>query len=198
MQLPSRNSKITLSPDSESISIWARSSHAVVTAGLAHVTPQLPPTGAIVEVALIPTTHHVRSNNRSTSISMPSAISSNAASQSSSSSAASQPASKRPLEITAPSVTLQPAGLSVDTLRYTATTKLQFLVAAGTGPTGAAFYYLTAASRLTGAVPASVSRSNCSSLAPPSSRSAWIDRFTASESPASRPSITFRCWCRPG
>jgi hypothetical protein len=121
-----------------------------------------------------------------------------AASQSSSSSAASQPASKRPLEIAAPSVTIQPAGLSVDTLRYTATTKLQFVVAAGTGPTGAAFYYLTAASRLTGAVPASMSRSNCSSLAPPSSMSAWIDRFTASESPATRPSITFRCWCRPG
>jgi hypothetical protein len=54
MQLSSRNSTITLSPDSESISIWARSSHAVVTAGLAHVTPQLPPTGAIVEVAVIP------------------------------------------------------------------------------------------------------------------------------------------------
>src|SRR5882757_3821654 len=45
------------------------------------------------------TTHHARSNIRSISISMPSAISSNAASASSSSSAASQPASKRPPEI---------------------------------------------------------------------------------------------------
>src|SRR6478672_9397693 len=50
-----------------------------------------------------PTTLHVRSNIRSTSISMPSAISWNVASQNSSSSAASQPASKRPPEITVPS-----------------------------------------------------------------------------------------------
>src|SRR5258708_5918072 len=50
-----------------------------------------------------PTTRHVRSNIRSTSISMPSAISWNVASQNSSSSAASQPASKRPPEITGPS-----------------------------------------------------------------------------------------------
>jgi hypothetical protein len=42
---------------------------------------------------------HVRSSICSTSISMPSAIWSNAASQSSRSSAASQPASKRPPEI---------------------------------------------------------------------------------------------------
>jgi hypothetical protein len=45
-----------------------------------------------------PTTRHARSNIRSTSISMPSAISWNAASQSLSSSAASHPASKRPPE----------------------------------------------------------------------------------------------------
>src|SRR5258705_8544277 len=50
-----------------------------------------------------PTTRHVRSNIRSTSISMPSAISWNVASQNSSSSAASHPASKRPPEITGPS-----------------------------------------------------------------------------------------------
>jgi hypothetical protein len=43
-----------------------------------------------------PTTRHVRSNIRSTSISMPSAISWNAASQNSSSSAASQPALRLP------------------------------------------------------------------------------------------------------
>jgi hypothetical protein len=53
--------------------------------------------------ALAQTTRHVRSNIRSTSISMHSAISSNAASQSSSSSGALQPASRRPREITAPS-----------------------------------------------------------------------------------------------
>ncbi len=46
-----------------------------------------------------PTTRHARSNIRSTGISMPSAISWNAASQSSSSSDASQPASKKPPEI---------------------------------------------------------------------------------------------------
>jgi hypothetical protein len=46
---------------------------------------------------------------RHTSISMPSAISWNAASQSSSSSDASQPASKRPLETTAPSALSQPS-----------------------------------------------------------------------------------------
>ena len=50
-----------------------------------------------------PTTRHVRSNIRSTRISTPSAISSNAASQNSSSSAASKPASKRPPEIIVPS-----------------------------------------------------------------------------------------------
>jgi hypothetical protein len=49
-----------------------------------------------------PTPRHVRSSIRSTSISMPSAISWNAASQNSSSSAASQPVSKRQPEITAP------------------------------------------------------------------------------------------------
>jgi transposase len=43
-------------------------------------------------LAVIPNNRHVRSNIRSTSISMPSVISSNAASQNSSSSAASQPA----------------------------------------------------------------------------------------------------------
>src|ERR1700681_234533 len=61
-----------------------------------------------------PTTHHVRSNIRSTSISMPSAISSNAASQSSSNSAASRPASKKPLEITAPSSLSQPSSYGCD------------------------------------------------------------------------------------
>jgi transposase len=50
-----------------------------------------------------PTTRHARSNIRSTSISMPSAISWNAASQNSSNSAASQPASKRPPETIGPS-----------------------------------------------------------------------------------------------
>src|SRR5258708_8301137 len=61
-----------------------------------------------------PTTRHVRSNIHSTSISMPSAISSNAASQNSSSSAASQPASKRPPEITGPSSLSQPSSYGCD------------------------------------------------------------------------------------
>src|SRR3984893_2762256 len=50
-----------------------------------------------------PATRHGRSNIRSTSISMPSAILWSAASQNSSNSAASQPASKRQPEITLPS-----------------------------------------------------------------------------------------------
>src|ERR1700694_5930929 len=61
-----------------------------------------------------PTTRHVRSNIRSTSISTPSAISWNAASQNSSSSAASQPASKRPPEITGPSSPSQPSSYGCD------------------------------------------------------------------------------------
>jgi transposase len=59
-------------------------------------------------LAVIPT-RHAPSNIRSTSISMPSAISSNAASQSSSNSAVSQPASKRPLEIIGRSSPSQPS-----------------------------------------------------------------------------------------
>ena len=54
-------------------------------------------------LAVILTTCHAHSNIRSTSISMPSAISWNAASPNSSSSAASPPASKKPPEITEPS-----------------------------------------------------------------------------------------------
>src|SRR6516162_2010886 len=50
-----------------------------------------------------PTTRHAHSNIHSTSISMPSAISWNAASQNSSSSVASLPASKKPPKITKPS-----------------------------------------------------------------------------------------------
>src|SRR6267154_4358197 len=61
-----------------------------------------------------PTTRHVRSNIRSTSISMPSAIWWNAASQSSSSSDASQPASKKRLEITLPSSPSQPSSYGCD------------------------------------------------------------------------------------
>src|SRR6476646_1818122 len=61
-----------------------------------------------------PTTLHVRSNIRSTSISMPSAISWNVASQNSSSSAASQPASKRPPEITGPSSLSQRSSYGCD------------------------------------------------------------------------------------
>src|SRR5882762_2019178 len=61
-----------------------------------------------------PATLHVRSNIRSTSISMPSAISWNAASRNSSSSAASQPASKRPPEITGPSSLSQPSSYGCD------------------------------------------------------------------------------------
>src|SRR3979409_2625219 len=61
-----------------------------------------------------PTTRHVRSNIHSTSISMPSAISWNAASQNSSSSAASQPASKRPPEITGPSSLSLPSSYGCD------------------------------------------------------------------------------------
>src|SRR5665213_455193 len=57
---------------------------------------------------LSPTPPHVRSNIRTTSISMPSAIWWNAASQSSSNSAASQPASKKPPEITLLSSPSQP------------------------------------------------------------------------------------------
>src|SRR6266403_5757498 len=56
-----------------------------------------------------PTTPHGRSNIRSTSISMPSAISWSAASQNSNNSAASQPASKRQPEITLPSSLSQPS-----------------------------------------------------------------------------------------
>src|SRR5882724_4981332 len=63
---------------------------------------------------LSPTTPHVRSNIRSTSISMPSAISWNAASQNSSSSAASQLASKKPPEITVPSSPSQPSSYGCD------------------------------------------------------------------------------------
>src|SRR5712671_982837 len=61
-----------------------------------------------------PTTRHVRSNIRSTSISMPSAISWNAASQNSSSSAASQPDSKRLPEITVPSSLSQRSSYGCD------------------------------------------------------------------------------------
>lgn len=60
-------------------------------------------------LAVIPNNRHARSNIRSTSVSMPSAISWNAASQNSSSSAAPQPASKRPPEITGPSSLSQPS-----------------------------------------------------------------------------------------
>src|SRR5664279_2058205 len=61
-----------------------------------------------------PTTRHVRSNIRSTSISMPSAISWNAASQNSSSSAVSQPALKRRHEITVPSSLSPPSSYGCD------------------------------------------------------------------------------------
>src|SRR5258706_10476568 len=61
-----------------------------------------------------PTTRHGRSNIRSTSISMPSAISWSAASQNSNNSAASQPASKRPPEITVPSSLSQPSSYGCD------------------------------------------------------------------------------------
>src|SRR5258705_2151842 len=56
-----------------------------------------------------PTTRHGRSNIRSTSISMPSAISWSVASQNSNNSAASQPASQRQPEITLPSSPSQPS-----------------------------------------------------------------------------------------
>src|SRR6266403_6412328 len=61
-----------------------------------------------------PTTPHGRSNIRSTSISMPSAISWSAASQNSNNSAASQPASKRQPEITVPSSLSQPSSYGCD------------------------------------------------------------------------------------
>src|SRR3984893_15155743 len=61
-----------------------------------------------------PTTRHGRSNIRSTSISMPSAISWSAASQNSSNSAASQPASKKPPEIISPSSLSQPSSYGCD------------------------------------------------------------------------------------
>src|SRR5882672_5893199 len=61
-----------------------------------------------------PTTRHGRSNIRSTSISMPSAISWSAASQNSNNSAASQPASKRQPEITLPSSLSQPSSYGYD------------------------------------------------------------------------------------
>ena len=54
-------------------------------------------------LAITPTTHHAGSNIRSTSISIPSAIASNAASQNISTSAALQSASKKPPSITEPS-----------------------------------------------------------------------------------------------
>src|SRR5258707_14640821 len=59
-------------------------------------------------------TRHGRSNIRSTSISMPSAISWSAASQNSNNSAASQPASKRQPEITLPSSLSQPSSYGCD------------------------------------------------------------------------------------
>src|SRR6267142_267411 len=61
-----------------------------------------------------PTTRHGRSNIRSTSISMPSAISWSVASQTSNNSAASQPASKRQPEITLPSSLSQPSSYGCD------------------------------------------------------------------------------------
>src|SRR6185437_9704253 len=61
-----------------------------------------------------PTTHHGHSNIRSTSISIPSAISWSAASQNSSNSAASRPASKRPPEITGRSSLSQPSFYGCD------------------------------------------------------------------------------------
>src|SRR5579872_1911457 len=61
-----------------------------------------------------PTTHHGHSNIRSTSISIPSAISWSAASQNSSNSAASRPASKRPSEITGRSSLSQPSFYGCD------------------------------------------------------------------------------------
>src|SRR5882672_6264047 len=61
-----------------------------------------------------PTTRHGRSNIRSTSISIPSAISWSAASQNSNNSAASQPASKRQPEITLPSSLSQPSSYGCD------------------------------------------------------------------------------------
>src|SRR5215471_21165208 len=61
-----------------------------------------------------PTTPREPSNIRSTNISMPSAISWNAASASSSSSVASQPASKKPPEITAPSSLSLPSSYGCD------------------------------------------------------------------------------------
>src|SRR5258705_6389218 len=61
-----------------------------------------------------PPARHGRSNIRSTSISMPSAISWSAASQNSNNSAASQPASKRQPEITLPSSLSQPSSYGCD------------------------------------------------------------------------------------
>src|SRR6266403_5330219 len=61
-----------------------------------------------------PTTRHGHSNIRSTSISMPSAISWSVASQNSNNSAASQPASKRQPEITLPSSLSQPSSYGCD------------------------------------------------------------------------------------
>src|SRR6266403_618911 len=61
-----------------------------------------------------PTTRHGRSNIRSTSISMPSAISWSAAAQNSNNSAASQPASKRQPEITVTSSLSQPSYYGCD------------------------------------------------------------------------------------
>src|SRR5712672_1545070 len=61
-----------------------------------------------------PTTRHGHSNIRSTSISMPSAISWSVASQNSNNSAVSQPASKRQPEITLPSSLSQPSSYGCD------------------------------------------------------------------------------------
>src|SRR5258705_7757344 len=61
-----------------------------------------------------PTTRHGRSNIRSTSISMPSAISWSAVSQNSNNSASSQPVSKRQPEITLPSSLSQPSSYGCD------------------------------------------------------------------------------------
>jgi hypothetical protein len=76
-----------------------------------HVRHAIAAKGAL---AVIPNNPSRALKYRSTSISMPSAISWNVASQNSSSSAASQPASKRPPEITVPSSLSQRSSYGCD------------------------------------------------------------------------------------
>jgi hypothetical protein len=132
-----------------------------------------PPKGAL---AVIPNRHR-RSNIRSTSTSMPSVISSNAASQSSSNSAASQPASKRPPEITGPPSLSLPSPYGCDNcprrLKHRASLALSWPATKSAPRHNAPYYYGALHRRLAPSAAKNVAgrfeapRQNQSSRAPP-------------------------------